>query len=146
MKSKTKTKPKPKPEDPSARARDQARAQYESIKEMVAALRKANDTGDDDAREDAEREIREDPLSIDVRGGWHAPGGDDEAEEYRILLSTGGPATQIVGRLDDFNQPETAVLQFQDWFTPWADWCPEPYDEAYRDTLVEYARQFYFGE
>src|SRR5690606_3875422 len=41
------------------------------------------------------------------------------AGEYEILLSTGGPAVRIVGRLNVWGEPETtAVLQYQDWFAP----------------------------
>ena len=50
--------------------------------------------------EDAGRRIQEDPLSVLVRSGWHSPGEKMEAAEYEILLSTGGPATRIVGDLD----------------------------------------------
>src|SRR5690606_9175128 len=34
--------------------------------------------------------------------------------EYEILLSTGGPAVRIVGRLNEWDEPVTAVLQCQD--------------------------------
>ena len=41
--------------------------------------------------EAAEQTIQEDPLSVMVRDGWHAPGqqSEDGPEEYEILLSTG---------------------------------------------------------
>lgn len=164
-------------------AKRQALAQFESIAEMVKAVRdaRARDAGEFDWNEEAakrglvigeeenaeeacraafpreysdEEEARqaidEDALSVEVRSGWHNPCHPDKeaakASEYRILLCTGGPAVQIVGDLDGFNQPETARLQFQDWFTPWTDlhWSELP--AKAEDTLLEYARHFWFGE
>jgi hypothetical protein len=122
--------------------RSQARAQYESILEMVKGLR-----GDADAEwgSDAARQaIEEDALSVEVRTDWHSPGADtDKPTEYRILLCTGGPAVQIVGRLSQYGEPETATLQFQDWFTPWTGYYDTDMEE---DVLLDYARCFWFGE
>ena len=42
--------------------------------------------------EEARQAIQEDPLSVEVRSGWHAPGENSEPDEYNILLGTGGPA------------------------------------------------------
>lgn len=123
----------------------QARAQLESIKEMVAALAAAVEADDDNAREDAERTIHEDALSVEVRSGWVAAGDKMEAAEFKILLCTGGPAVQIVGELDEHNEPskDHIQLQHQDWFTPWTNL---PLTDADRDALVAYARCFYFGD
>jgi hypothetical protein len=91
--------------------------------------------------EEARQRIYEDPLSVQVRSGWHSPGAPPEApEEYEILLGTGGPATRIVGKLDEHGQPVTAHLQCQDWFKPWTEYqCDE-------DVLLRYASCFYFWE
>lgn len=122
-------------------AKQQARAQYESIAEMVQAL-KAADDAESEADEDETREaIQEHPLSIETRSGWAAPGAEMAAEEYKILLCTGGPAVQIVGELDEYKQPTSARIQYQDWFTNWTD-----YHDADEETLLYYAQQFYFGE
>lgn len=87
--------------------------------------------------------ITDDPLSVEVRTDWHAPGEDAKPTEYRILLATGGPAVQIIGTLNQWGEPETAKLQFQDWFTPWEDLETTSEEE---EALITYARQFYFGE
>jgi hypothetical protein len=94
--------------------------------------------------------VEEDALSVQVRSGWHQP-GDTEAskpEEYEILLCTGGPAVRIVGELDQHCQPETARLEVQDWFTPWAEMRPlvgpDNYDSE--PILLAYASVFWFGE
>ena len=121
------------------RAESQAKIQLERIIEMVKAL----DTQDDDARESALQTINEDPLSVEIRSDWHTPGAESENTEYRILLCTGGPAVRITGDLGCFSEPDSAQLEYQDWFTPWEklyDTTPEQ-DEA----LLQYARQFYFS-
>lgn len=117
------------------------RCAFEAIKEMVDAL----ETSDDDAREAAQTAIQEDPLSVLVRDGWHAPGAqsEDGAEEYEILLSTGGPATRIIGMLGKYSEPKTARLEVQDWFVPWKEWRGKGWSE---NVLLDYARQFYFGD
>ena len=93
---------------------------------------------DEDEARDA---ILEDALSVEVRSDWHTPGSEAENTEYCILLSTGGPASRIVGELNKWSEPVSATLQVQDWGTPWAD-----YREADEDTLLAYAQCFYFGE
>lgn len=98
--------------------------------------------GDCESREDAEQRIQEDPLSIEVRTGWYAPvGSNSHAEEFQILLSTGGPATRIMGELNEHGEPTRAWIQAQDWFKPWTD-----YIGGDQETLLTYCRCFYFGE
>ena len=60
--------------------------------------------------------------------------------EFCILLSTGGPASRIRGELDN-GEPCRAWLEVQDWGTPWTQ-----YFDIEQDTLLAYARCFYFGE
>jgi len=128
-------------------AKAQGQAQYNSIREMVAALTTARKADDDKAAEAAEQTIHEDALSVEVCSGWHTPGSEDGgATHYRILLCTGGPACQITGELSDFNEPSTATIQIQDWFTPWTDFAPVDDEGDVEETLLAYARAFYFGE
>jgi hypothetical protein len=126
------------------RAEDQARAQLESIINMVVRLRDAEEDDNEETREDVIEEIQEDPLSVEVRGGWKTLGSEDEEgpAEYMILLCTGGPAVRIVGDLGQYNEPESARIEYQDWFTPWASL---PMRREEREYVIEYARQFYFG-
>lgn len=151
----------------------QAKAQYESICEMVAALECDYDRLEDLRQEskdfenehgyqstnaalaeleeaatdckdqdEARERIREDPISVEVRTNWHAIGADDqESTHFRILLMTGGPAVQIMGELTEDGEPERAWLEYQDWGTSWTR-----YFDADQDTLLAYARCFYFGE
>lgn len=99
--------------------------------------------GDCADEEEARQRIQEDPLSIEVRSGWTAPGDGMEAEEFIILLCTGGPAARIVGELDQYKQPARAWLEYQDWFTPWIEYHGENADGA---ALLTYCQQFYFGD
>ena len=123
---------------------EQAGAQLESIKALVAALNAA--TGDEQATEAAQQAIFEDPLSVEVRSGWHTPGisnPDNTAEEFKILLCTGGPAVQIIGNLSEHGEPDKVWLQYQDWFTPWQDY---PLTSEEHEIVLMYCRQFYFAE
>ena len=124
------------------RAEGQAKAQLESIREMVAALEKADASGTEEERDEARQTIEEDALSVEVRSDWHEPGGDSDPGEYCILLCTGGPAVRIRGDLAAYSEPNTAELEYQDWFTPWERL---PTDSADEEILLTYARSFYFG-
>jgi hypothetical protein len=102
-----------------------------------------SELGAQDRIERAEQAINDSVLSVMVCNGWRQPGGDNgEAEEYEILLTTGGPAARIYGSLDANGEPETAELQVQDWFRPWT----RSKNPITQDTLLEFARCFYFGE
>jgi hypothetical protein len=113
------------------RAEDQARAQLESIINMVVRLRDADEDDSEETREDVMQEIQEDPLSVQVRGGWK-----------ELLLCTGGPAVRIVGDLGQYGEPDSANIEYQDWFTPWTKLAMRREEREY---VIEYARQFYFG-
>lgn len=111
-----------------------------ALAELTAAA-----TVDGDLQVDAEAvrdRILESPLSVQVRGGWREPSMDsDSAEEFEILLSTGGPALRIMGELDQ-GQPCRAWLEYQDWGTGWTVLSGE-IDHA---TLLTFCQCFYFGE
>jgi hypothetical protein len=92
--------------------------------------------------EDVQQRITEAPLSVQVRSGWHDASEAGEAEEFEILLSTGGPALRIVGELDEYKQPHRAWLEYQDWGTPWT----HHHVQGFGATLLTFCQQFYFGE
>ncbi len=128
-------------------AKEQARAQLDSIMEMVKALEEGGEIdGEEVDRETAIERIQEDPLSVEIRTDWHSVGdADNKPTEYNILLCTGGPACRIIGDLDEYGQqPETAKIEYQDWFTPWTRYGDTSTEED--EALLTYARQFYFGE
>jgi hypothetical protein len=117
---------------------------FDTIKELIEALHTANDDGDHQAIDDAHDAIYAHALSVEVRSDWTAVSSPMTASEFRILITWGGPAVQIVGQLNDHNEPATATLQSQDWFLPWRDWVSP--DDTADAILIEYARCFYFGE
>jgi hypothetical protein len=126
-------------------ARQNARNWYDSIVEMVEALAQANANRDGIAQDSARDAITESVLSVEVRSDWYTlDNASHEPAEYRILLTTGGPALQLVGALNEYGEPETAELQMRDWGVPWQAWCPEAPTAA--ETLLTFARCFYFGE
>lgn len=110
-------------------------AEIEELRKLQSAA------GECTSREDAETRIHEDALEIAARSDWHAPGEDtDNACEFYILVATGGPAVRIRGEISD-GEPDRAWLEVQDWGKPWTQ-----YFKADQDTLLTYARCFYFGE
>lgn len=127
------------------RAKDQARAQLDSIIEMVTAVNSAQEKNDESEEENARLRIQEDALSVEVRTDWHCPGAekDNKPTEYFVLLCTGGPACRIIGDLSEYCEPESARLEYQDWFTPWNDY---PLTEDEEKAVLQYCREFYFGE
>ncbi len=118
----------------------QANADAQAALDELAELE--SQAGDCTSRDEAEQRIQEDALEVTQRDGWypagHSPSG---TEEFCILLSTGGPATRIMGELRD-GEPHRAWLQVQDWGTPWTDY----HEDGLSAVLLAYARCFYFGE
>jgi hypothetical protein len=106
----------------------------EELKELEEAAGKCKD--EDDAR----TRIEEDALSVEVRSGWVSLGEEMTADEFCILLTTGGPAVRIRGELDEHAEPYRAWLEVQDWGKPWTQYFP-----ADQDTLLAYARCFCFS-
>lgn len=147
-------------------AEQQAKAQAESVAEMVARLDHAqncdcdyeqfvedNELCDADVKFESEEEfdeyhaeykaeqrIQDDALEVSVRSGWESSKDEFEAEDFIILLCTGGPAVRIRGELSD-GQPDRAWLEYQDWGTPWTRFF-----DVEQDALLAYAQCFYFGE
>lgn len=91
--------------------------------------------------------VQEDPLSVEVRSGWYGVmGGSSSGEkpaEFCILLGTGGPASRIIGDLDEYGQPERPRFEYQDWGKPWTEARTTPEQDK---IMLEYCGHFYFGE
>ena len=120
----------------------EAAAHYGEIKRQVRVLKYLETRQGSNWREDLILRINEGALSVRVRDDWYTPGEYEERAnplEYEILLCWGGPAVRIVGKLDRYGDPDSAVLEFQDWGIPWTP--------VYEDgPLVDYARCWYFAE
>ena len=131
-------------------AKSQARAQIDTLCEMMETYEATQEEGSAlyegqrVEREDMEEIIEGDALSVEVRSDWHTPGQEEEAIEFSILLCTGGPAVRIVGNLGQHNTPETAVVQYQDWFTKWENYTETTEEED--EMILDYCNMHYFGE
>ena len=128
-----------------------ATTRMEHITEMIEALQAAENDGAAEYEghqydADTLREIIfESALEVTIRSNWVTPGHErpDKSGEYRLLLETGGPATQIVGDLSEHSEPETAYLEVQDWGIPWTRYVATR-EESER--LLTFAAKFYFDE
>lgn len=133
------------------RAEQMARRVAGRMLEQFKLWKTAQDTdepveyeGDMLSYDDLVDRIHQEPLSLQVRDGWRRPDcGGDGPEEFELLLATGGPALRVYGRLDEHCEPESARLEYQDWFTPW-----EPLACATREqdeAILWYASLFWYG-
>ena len=111
----------------------------DELRELTTAATLEGDLQTD--ADSVRRRIEESPLSVQIRSGWVSPGDDMQAEEFEILLTTGGPALRIRGELDEHKQADRAWLEYQDWGTPWTQ-----YFEVEQSTLLTFCQQFYFGD
>jgi hypothetical protein len=119
---------------------DDWQANADATAELEELAELESQAGENADREDAERAIQEDPLSVEVRSGWTtATAPEFEAEEFRIVLCTGGPHVEIVGTIDG-GMPNRVRVLYRDWGT-----SGELFDFDH-DAVITYCQQFYFGE
>ena len=129
------------------------RGQLESIKELYRNYQEAESKDDYEAQEKLREQAQEEALSVEFRSGWTHDLNDMKPEQFKILLSTGGPACQIIGKLDEYSQPTDIEIQYQDWGTPWE---PLQLNSTYADkspnitsdyeALEWFCNCFYFGQ
>ena len=87
--------------------------------------------------------MQEGALSVEVRDDWYVPGGKDGGPtEFRVLVSTGGPAFRIIGDLDQNGQPTDVRAEHQDWGTLWIE--VELSNEE-QEAVDWFAGLFYYG-
>lgn len=116
---------------------------YTQIERLLRVRKRAFERERWDLADILAHHLEEMPLSVLVRSGWYSPGEESTPPaEYEILLSTGGPAVRVYGTLNEYGEPDSAELQVQDWFKPWAR-AAFPTNE---DVLIEFARAFWLGE
>ena len=103
--------------------------------------------------DEMEEELDLIPLSIEVRStnwqsfdNWASCNKQMEPDQGRILLSTGGPACQIICDLEDgcFNG-ETLEIQHQDWFKPWENLENTNSIDYKKQALEWFVNRFFFG-
>ena len=103
--------------------------------------------------DEMEEELDSIPLSIEVRSiewqtfdNYASCDKQMEPNQGRILLSTGGPACQIICDLEDgcFNG-ETLEIQHQDWFKPWENLDSTNSIDYKKQALGWFVNRFFFG-
>ena len=97
---------------------------------------------DYNAQDQLRESILNSALSVEFRSGWYSSLDDELVpEEFKILLTWGGPALRIIGELDNYG-PVNPKLQFQDWGTLWTDF---KITEDQQKALNWFCNCFYFG-
>lgn len=115
--------------------------------EVLSDLDWDAETGTPDSLQEAVTQYAQEmPLTVMVRSDWQPIGGSFQAQEFEILLSTGGSACRIIGELDRgsvaWQSGCRPILQHQDWFKPWVE-------SSYgidTNALLWFCEQFYYGE
>ena len=151
-------------------AKNQAKAQVESIVELVNALnvdwdrlhelREIDSSSNDsstwyeyesletptshefDSREEVEQAIQEKPLSVEVRSGWESSFHSFTVDEFRIVLCTGGPHVEIRGDIGLHGEPQDVKVFYADW----SEKGEYVLSDEEREAVTEFCQQFYFGE
>ena len=129
-------------------AHDSARDYARTVLDGITGLYLTATAGLDDSTIEAiEETAREMALWVAVRSGWTTAAEPFilNPAEFRIDLSTGGPACRIVGDLDMYGTPapESTRIEGQGWGTPW---LPIDTDGEHRSALDWFTGLFYYGE
>ena len=124
---------------------DESQPLTDEARDIKADLSWCNDGSTADAFQDAVTEYAcKMPLTVMVRSDWQPVGDSFQAQEFEILLSTGGPACRIIGELDRgsvaWQSGCRPVMQHQDWFKPWSE---SSYDID-TNALLWFCEQFYY--
>ena len=108
-------------------------------------IENSNVTCDEDyeKQEEIKENILNSALSVEFRSGWTSNPNDIELEEFKILLTWGGPALRVIGELNQYKEPENVKMQYQDWGTFWTDF---EITENQQEALNWFCNCFYFGE
>ncbi len=129
-------------------ALENAKGHIESILEdfeKITFLESLNVTTSEEEEEieQIKESINNSALSVEFRSGWSTNFDQLEIEEFKILLTWGGPALRVIGELDQYKQCENIKLQFQDWGTLWTDY---ELTEKEEESLNWFCNCFYFGD
>jgi len=113
--------------------------------EKISYLESLNVTSSEDEEEieQIKESILNSALSVEFRSGWTSNPNDIKLEEFKILLTWGGPALRVIGDLNQYKEPENIKIQYQDWGTYWTDF---KITEEQVKALDWFCSCFYFGE
>jgi len=125
------------------------KGQLENIIELYKLSQREADWNDE---RDIEQEARDMALDVCYRSqDWVEVGSNESFEptQGRILLTTGGPACQVICDLEN-NWPTNPEIQWQDWGTPWTHTRIKAelgidYDTA-NEALIWFINLFWWGE
>ena len=144
-----------------AHAITNARGQLETIKELYRKFKKEEEFESwgecrsvwNWTTDGIQEEARNEALSVEFRSGWTSNPEEMKPEEFKILLSWGGPACRIIGNLDQYSQPTDIEIQYQDWGTPWESLQLNPHYAGLNVNITDdiealkwFCSCFYFGE
>jgi len=121
---------------------DNAEGFVDTLVRLHKAFHEALLDSDEDC-EALEEEARTLALSLEVRSDWHSVGDNLEPTQGRLLITTGGPALQVLLDIDD-NEGSDPRLQIADWGRNWTDYKPKGGQDAW-DALDWFAGLWYFG-
>ena len=116
--------------------------------ERLSYLESLNPTSceEEEEIEQMKESILNSALSVEFRSGWYSSPesiADLKPEEFKILLTWGGPALRVIGDLNQYKEPENIKMQYQDWGTCWTDL---KITEEQQEALNWFCSCFYFGE
>lgn len=115
-----------------------------SIMKDYRRLYKAKEKNQDNIISKIRNTWTESVYSVEVRSGWHHPGDAAILTEFALMLAYGGPACRIYGFLDNYGNPETAYIQYQEHFASWKNLSPLTDEE--QKALIAFSSSFHYGE
>ena len=125
------------------------KGQLENIIELYKLSQQEADWNDE---RDVEEEARDEAIDVCWKSDDWQPVADNASftpTKGRVLLSTGGPACQVVCDLED-GYPVNPEIQWQDWGTPWTTpsiQCELELDfDTANEALVWFINLFWWGE
>ena len=122
-------------------ALNNAKGHMQSMVEDFKKDQQLQESNDYNQQDELRESILNSALSVEFRSGWATFKEDFEPEEFKILLTWGGPALRIIGELDNYG-PVNPKLQYQDWGTFWTDL---EITEDQQEALNWFCNCFYFG-
>ena len=126
----------------SNHALNNAIGHMESMVEDFKKDQQLQESNDYNQQDELRESVLNSALSVEFRSGWYSSLDDELVpEEFKILLTWGGPALRIIGEIEE-NFAVNPKLQFQDWGTLWTDF---EITEDQQKALNWFCNCFYFG-
>ena len=126
------------------------KGQLENIIELYKLDQQAMLEGSGNDERDLIEEARDMALDVCWKSeDWQAVGAELTPTKGRVLLTTGGPACQVICNLDG-DSPSDPEIQWQDWGMPWTTPSIQrelELDFELADSALEwFINLFYWGE